>query len=38
MLLPKPYRDAFSHIFDRAPTVSYAEVEKVGVIDGYHRS
>lgn len=33
MLLPKPYREAFSHIFDRAPTVSYAEVEKVFLDD-----
>jgi len=28
-LLPKPYREAFGHVFDRAPSVSYAEV--VGV-------
>lgn len=28
-LLPKPYREAFGHVFDRAPSVPYAEV--VGV-------
>jgi len=28
-LLPKPYREAFGHVFDRAPSVSYSEV--VGV-------
>ena len=28
-LLPKPYRDAFSHVFDRAPSVPYAQVEGV---------
>lgn len=28
-LLPKPYREAFGHVFDRAPAVSYDEV--VGV-------
>jgi len=28
-LLPKPYREAFGHVFDRAPSVSYDEV--VGV-------
>ncbi|KAK8843490.1 hypothetical protein IAR55_007150 [Kwoniella newhampshirensis] len=25
-LLPKPYREAFGHVFDRAPAVSYDEV------------
>jgi hypothetical protein len=25
-LLPKPYREAFGHVFDRAPSVSYEEV------------
>lgn len=25
-LLPKPYREAFGHVFDRAPSVSYSEV------------
>jgi aarF domain-containing kinase len=28
-LLPKPYREAFTHVFDKAPSVPYAEV--VGV-------
>lgn len=28
-LLPKPYREAFSHVFDNAPSVPYSEV--VGV-------
>jgi aarF domain-containing kinase len=28
-LLPKPYRTAFSDIFDDAPTVPYAEIENV---------
>jgi aarF domain-containing kinase len=28
-LLPKPYREAFGHVFDRAPSVPYNEV--VGV-------
>lgn len=28
-ILPKPYRDAFSTIFDAAPQVPYEEVEKV---------
>lgn len=25
-LLPKPYREAFGHVFDRAPSVPYSEV------------
>ena len=28
-LLPKPYREAFGHVFDKAPSVPYSEV--VGV-------
>lgn len=28
-LLPKPYREAFTHVFDQAPSVPYSEV--VGV-------
>ncbi|EIW66956.1 hypothetical protein TREMEDRAFT_34176 [Tremella mesenterica DSM 1558] len=28
-LLPKPYREAFGHVFDRAPSVPYSEVEGV---------
>lgn len=28
-LLPKPYREAFSHVFDNAPSVPYEEVQKV---------
>jgi aarF domain-containing kinase len=28
-LLPKPYREAFGHVFDRAPSVSYSEVQGV---------
>lgn len=28
-LLPKPYREAFGHVFDRAPSVSYEEVVAV---------
>lgn len=28
-ILPKPYRDAFSTIFDAAPQVPYEEVERV---------
>ena len=28
-VMPKPYRDAFSTIFDAAPQVPYTEVEKV---------
>ncbi len=28
-LLPKPYRDAFSNIFDAAPMVPYPEIEQV---------
>lgn len=28
-LLPKPYQQAFGHVFDRAPSVPYAEVEGV---------
>ncbi|KAK1921885.1 putative mitochondrion protein [Papiliotrema laurentii] len=30
-LLPKPYREAFGHVFDRAPSVPYSEV--LGVFD-----
>jgi aarF domain-containing kinase len=32
-LLPKPYREAFANIFDSAPSVSYAEIQKVFVRD-----
>lgn len=32
-LLPKPYREAFGHVFDRAPSVSYEEVVKVFMDD-----
>ena len=32
-LLPKPYREAFGHVFDRAPSVSYQEVVKVFMDD-----
>ncbi|ORY29120.1 putative mitochondrion protein [Naematelia encephala] len=28
-LLPKPYREAFGHVFDRAPSVDYTEVQGV---------
>ncbi|ORX38948.1 mitochondrion protein [Kockovaella imperatae] len=28
-LLPKPYREAFGHVFDKAPSVPYAEVQGV---------
>lgn len=28
-MLPKPYRDAFSHVFDRAPSVPYDQVQAV---------
>ncbi|GMK56670.1 hypothetical protein CspeluHIS016_0305100 [Cutaneotrichosporon spelunceum] len=28
-LLPKPYREAFTHVFDKAPSVPYAEVVRV---------
>jgi aarF domain-containing kinase len=32
-LLPAPYREAFGHVFDRAPSVSYDEVVKVFMDD-----
>ncbi|GFZ51505.1 hypothetical protein JCM24511_09272 [Saitozyma sp. JCM 24511] len=32
-LLPKPYREAFQHVFDRAPAVDYEEVEGVFLQD-----
>lgn len=33
-LLPAPYREAFSQVFDRAPSVSYEEVEGVSLARG----
>ncbi|KAL0247555.1 hypothetical protein I308_103625 [Cryptococcus tetragattii IND107] len=32
-LLPKPYQEAFGHVFDRAPAVSYDEVVEVFLKD-----
>lgn len=32
-LLPKPYQEAFGHVFDRAPAVSYDEVVQVFLKD-----
>jgi len=32
-LLPKPYREAFANIFDSAPSVPYADIQKVFVRD-----
>lgn len=34
-LLPKPYREAFGHVFDRAPSVSYDEVVQVSPISDF---
>jgi aarF domain-containing kinase len=34
-LLPKPYREAFGHVFDRAPSVPYSEVVQVSLNQDY---